>query len=126
MFIETKKLKNGGLVNLLNFQKRLNDINISLEIVETNSFKIFFDKLIKKDFSIYWNKVYEPDYLKFDNYLLSALKNNNIHHKRFKGNALNEVDEIKKAMVLHLKYSHLFGEQQKNIILRKYHQKKKR
>ena len=34
--------------SLLNFQKRLNDINISLEIVETNSFKIFFDKLIKK------------------------------------------------------------------------------
>ena len=33
--------------------------------------------------------------------------------------------KLKKAMVLHLRYSHLFGEQQKNIILRKYHQKKK-
>ena len=57
--------------SLLNFKKQLNNLNITLEIVETNSFKIFFDKLIKKkDFSIYWNKVYEPDYLKFDEYLL--------------------------------------------------------
>ena len=51
--------------SLLNFKEKLNNLNIALEIVETNSFKIFFDKLIKnKDFAIYWNKVYEPDYLK--------------------------------------------------------------
>ena len=61
--------------SLLNFREKLNNLNITLEIVETNSFKIFFDKLIKnKDFAIYWNKVYEPDYLKFDEYLLSTLK----------------------------------------------------
>jgi deoxyribodipyrimidine photo-lyase len=83
--------------SLLNFRERLNNLNITLEIVETNSFKIFFDKLIKKnDFTIYWNKVYEPDYLKFDKYLLNTLKNKNIHCKRFKGNALNEIEEIKK------------------------------
>ena len=84
--------------SLQNFRKKLNNLNISLEIVETNSFKIFFDKLInKRDFSIYWNKVYEPDYLKFDEYLISVLKDKNIHYKRFKGNALNEIDEIKKS-----------------------------
>ena len=84
--------------SLLNFRKQLNDFNITLEVVETNSFKIFFDKLIeKKDFAIYWNKVYEPDYLKFDEYLLSTLKNKNIHCKRFKGNTLNEIEEIKKG-----------------------------
>ena len=84
--------------SLLNFQKKLNNLNIALEIVEVNSFKIFFDKLIKKkDFAIYWNKVYEPDYLKFDEYLLRILENENIHFKRFKGNVLNEVDEIKKG-----------------------------
>ena len=84
--------------SLLNFRKQLNDFNISLEVIETNSFKIFFDKLIKKkDFAIYWNKVYEPDYLKFDEYLLSTLKNKNIRCKRFKGNTLNEIDEIKKG-----------------------------
>ena len=83
--------------SLLNFRKKLNNLNIALEIVEASSFKIFFDKLIKKkNFSIYWNKVYEPDYLKFDKYLINSLNNENIHHKIFKGNALNEVDEIKK------------------------------
>ena len=83
--------------SLLNFQKKLNNLNITLEIVETNSFKFFFDKLIKKkDFTIYWNKVYEPEYLKFDEYLLRTFKNKNINHKRFKGNTLNEIEEIKK------------------------------
>ncbi len=83
--------------SILNFQKKLNELNINLEIVETKSFKIFFDKLIQKnDFSIYWNKVYEPDFLKFDEYLLSIFENKNIVFKRFKGNALNEIHEVKK------------------------------
>ena len=34
--------------SLINFQKKLSNLNITLEIIETNSFKIFFDKLIKK------------------------------------------------------------------------------
>ena len=34
--------------SLLNFKKKLVKLNISLEIIETNSFKIFFDKLVKK------------------------------------------------------------------------------
>ena len=34
--------------SLYNFKKQLNYFNISLEIVETDSFKIFFDKLLKK------------------------------------------------------------------------------
>ena len=76
--------------SLKNFKKKLNNLNISLEIVETNSFKIFFDKLLKRNnFTIYWNKVYEPDYLKFDEYLLKSLENAKISSKRFKGNVLN-------------------------------------
>ena len=83
--------------SLSNFQKKLDHLNINLEIIETDSFKNFFDKLIKKkDIAIYWNTVYEPDYLKFDDYLFSNFKNKNIQHKRFKGNALNEINEIKK------------------------------
>ena len=83
--------------SLISFKKKLNKFNINLEIIETNSFKIFFDNLIKKnDFSIYWNKVYEPDFLKFDEYFSNILKDKNIHHKIFKGNILNEIDEIKK------------------------------
>ena len=34
--------------SLQNFRKDLNKLNISLEIVEANSFKNFFDKLVKK------------------------------------------------------------------------------
>ena len=83
--------------SLLNFKKKLSDFNISLEIVKTNSYKTFFDTLfIKKNFSIYWNKVYEPDYLKFDEYLLKNLKNNDISFKICKGNTLNEIEEVKK------------------------------
>ena len=84
--------------SLLNFKKKLNDLNVNLEVIKTDSFKIFFDKLlIKKNISIYWNKVYEPDYLKFDEYLIKNLINNNITYKICKGNVLNEIDEIKKS-----------------------------
>jgi len=84
--------------SLYNFQKKLNDLNINLEIIKTNSFKVFFDKLLRaKDISIYWNKVYEPDYLKFDKYLLKNLKTKNIPFKIFKGNILNEIGEVKKS-----------------------------
>ena len=84
--------------SLINFQKDLNKLNISLEIIDTASFKDFFEKLLKKvDFSIYWNKVYEPDYLKFDKYLIENLKIKNIQFKICKGNALNEAHEIKKS-----------------------------
>ena len=84
--------------SLTNFKKKLINLNITLEIIETNSFKFFFDKLKKnKDFTIYWNKVYEPDYLKLDEYLFKCFKEKNINYKRFKGNALNEIDEIKKS-----------------------------
>ena len=84
--------------SLLNFKKDLNNLDVKLEIIRTESFKIFFDKLIKKkNFSIYWNRVYEPDYLKFDEYLLKNLRIKNIHFKIFKGNVLNETHEVKKG-----------------------------
>jgi deoxyribodipyrimidine photo-lyase len=84
--------------SLFNFQKKLSDFNINLEIIKTDTFKNFFDKLLKKkDISIYWNKVYEPDFLKFDKYLLKNLKSSSISFKICKGNVLNEIDEVKKS-----------------------------
>ncbi len=84
--------------SILNFQKDLSNLNINLQILQIESYKIFFDKLVRnKDFSIYWNKVYEPDYLKFDNYLKKNLNDKKINYKICKGNTLNEIDEIKKA-----------------------------
>ena len=42
--------------SLSNFKKKLDSLKINLEIVRSNSFKIFFDELVKKqDFTIYWN-----------------------------------------------------------------------
>ena len=84
--------------SLFNFQKNLDKLNINLEIIKTESFKAFFDKLFKKkNISIYWNKVYEPDYLKFDEYLLKNLKKKKIPFKICKGNVLNEINEVKKG-----------------------------
>jgi len=84
--------------SLKNFKKKLNQFNINLEIVEANSYKEIFEKIIiKKNFSIYWNKVYEPDFLLFDKKSSDQLKSKNINFKIFKGNLLNEADEIKKS-----------------------------
>ena len=84
--------------SLLSFKKKLSDFNINLEIIQTDSFQIFFDKLLlKKNISIYWNKVYEPDFLKFDEYLLKNLISKEIPYKICKGNVLNEIGEIKKS-----------------------------
>jgi deoxyribodipyrimidine photo-lyase len=84
--------------SLCNFKKKLSSLNINLEIIETESFKFFFEKLLKKnDFAIYWNKVYEPDYLKFDDNIQKILTSKNIYYKICKGNALNEINEIKKS-----------------------------
>jgi deoxyribodipyrimidine photo-lyase len=83
--------------SLKNFKEKLNQFNISLEIVETNSYKEIFENIgNKKKFSIYWNKVYEPDFLLFDKKLSNLLSSKNINFKIFKGNLLNESHEIKK------------------------------
>ena len=84
--------------SLTNFKQKLNSLNINLQIIEIESFKFFFDELFKrKNFSIYWNKVYEPDYLKLDKYLSKNLEKKKIKFKIFKGNSLNEIDEVKKT-----------------------------
>ena len=83
--------------SLKNFRKKLIFFNINLQIVKVESYKNFFDKISSKsDFSIYWNKVYEPNYLKFDSYLSKKLRDKEIHFQIFKGNILNEINEVKK------------------------------
>ncbi len=83
--------------SLSEFKKRLSNFNISLEIVKINSYKLFFDKLLKKkDYSIYWNKTYEPNFLQLDEYLSKRLKEEKTDFKIFKGNILNEIGEVKK------------------------------
>ena len=83
--------------SLKNFKEKLNRYNINLEIVAAASYKEIFEKIIsKKNFSIYWNKVYEPRFLLFDKKSSNLLKSKNVNFKIFKGNLLNEACEIKK------------------------------
>ena len=79
------------------FKIKLNEYNINLEIIQTDTSKSFFDNLSKKEnFAIYWNKVYEPNYLKFHDYLKKNFKTKKISFQIFKGNILNEPGEVKK------------------------------
>ena len=83
--------------SLKNFKKKLNQFNINIEIICADSYKEIFEKIVsKKNFSIYWNKVYEPSFLLFDKKLSNMLDSKNINFKIFKGNLLNEHHDIKK------------------------------
>jgi deoxyribodipyrimidine photo-lyase len=83
--------------SLKNFKEKLDQFNITLEVVESESYKEIFEKILKKEnFSIYWNKIYEPQFLLFDQKISNYLKLKNINFKIFKGNLLNEANEIKK------------------------------
>ena len=84
--------------SLKNFKNQLDKLNINLEVIEAESYKKAFENILKKkNFSIYWNKVYEPQFLLFDQKMTNLLKSKNINSKIFKGNLLNESDEIKKG-----------------------------
>ena len=84
--------------SLLNFRTELSKFNINLQIIYSKNYRNFFDDLLKRqDFSIYWNKIYEPDYLLFDKYLSNKLKQKKINYNIFKGNILNEFSEVKKS-----------------------------
>jgi deoxyribodipyrimidine photo-lyase len=83
--------------SIKNFRNKLDKFNISLEVMEAESYKVAFEAIIKKkNFSIYWNKVYQPKFILFDKKISNSLKLKNINFKIFKGNLLNESDEIKK------------------------------
>ena len=83
--------------SLQEFKNKLSEYNISLEVIETETYKSFFEKLFKKkNFSIYWNKTYEPNYLKFDSFLSKNFDIKKIKFKIFKGNILNEFEYVKK------------------------------
>ena len=78
-----------------NFKKDLGEKNISLEVLECSSFQSGFDIILKeKNVSIYWNKIYEPNYLNFDFKISKILDSKQVNYKIFKGNLLNEAHEV--------------------------------
>ena len=83
--------------SLQEFKKKLINYNINLEVIAIDTYKSFFEKLFqKKEFSIYWNKTYEPNYLRFDEFLKTNFEKNRIKYSIFKGNILSEFNEVKK------------------------------
>ncbi len=84
--------------SLFNFRNELKKFNINLELKFIDSYKLAFNEILKKNnFSIYWNKIYEPKFIKFDNLIAKELKDKKIEYKIFKGNILNEENEVKKS-----------------------------
>ncbi len=83
--------------SLFDFKEKLKKFNINLEVCEKDSYLDFFNEILKKNnFSLYWNKVYEPDFLNFDIKISKTLDLKNVPYKIFKGNILNENNEVKK------------------------------
>ena len=82
--------------SLETLKKELSDYKINLEIVKGDELEIF-SKLNKKDnISIYWNKIYEPDVISKGKKIRDLFIKNQINYKYFKGNILNEFQEITK------------------------------
>ncbi len=82
--------------SLETLKKELSDYKINLEIVKGDELEIF-SKINKKDkLSIYWNKIYEPDVIAKGKKIRDLFIKNEINYKYFKGNILNEFQEITK------------------------------
>ena len=78
------------------FQKDLNLYKINLQILNGDELDIF-SKITNKDkISIYWNKIYEPDVINKGKKIRDIFLKNNINFKYFKGNILNEFQDITK------------------------------
>ncbi len=82
--------------SLETLKKELSDYKINLEIVKGDELEIF-SKFNKKDkLSVYWNKIYEPDVIAKGKKIRDLFIKKEINYKYFKGNILNEFQEITK------------------------------
>ena len=78
------------------FKSDLSIFKINLQILTGDELDIF-SKIKKKDnVSIYWNKIYEPDVIAKGKKIRDIFKKNEIDYKYFKGNILNEFQEVAK------------------------------
>ncbi len=82
--------------SLETLKNELSNYKINLEIVKGDELEIF-SKFNKKDkLSVYWNKIYEPDLIAKGKKIRDLFIKNEINYKYFKGNILNEFQEITK------------------------------
>ena len=82
--------------SLINFKNELIKYNIELELVFSDEITFFSKIKGKQEISIFWNKIYEPSQLKLDNDLIKIFEKNKILSKCFKGNVLNEYNNVTK------------------------------
>ena len=78
------------------FQLELLKYKINLQILEGDELEVFSKIKKKDDVSIYWNKIYEPDVIAKGKKIRDVLIKNEIEFKYFKGNILNEFQEVTK------------------------------
>ena len=82
--------------SLENFKKDLSKYQINLQVIKGDELDIF-SRIKKKDnVSIYWNKIYEPDVIAKGKKIRDIFVKNEINFKYFKGNILNEFQEVTK------------------------------
>ena len=82
--------------SLETLKKELSDYKINLEIVKGDELEIFSNFNKKDKLSVYWNKIYEPDVIAKGKKIRDIFIKNEINYKYFKGNILNEFQEITK------------------------------
>ncbi len=82
--------------SLVEFKSELFKYKINLQILEGDELDIL-SKIKKKDnISVYWNKIYEPDVITKGKKIRDAFLKNEVEFKYFKGNILNEFQEVTK------------------------------
>tara|TARA_B100001121_G_C18695399_1_gene624825 strand:+ start:3269 stop:4690 length:1422 start_codon:yes stop_codon:yes gene_type:complete len=82
--------------SLKNFKNELSKYKINLQILKGDEIEIFSKIKEKDNISVYWNKIYEPDVILKGKKIRDIFLKNKINYKYFKGNILNEFQEVTK------------------------------
>ena len=82
--------------SLESIKTELSKFKINLEILKGDELDIFSKLKKKDDVCIYWNKIYEPDVISKGKKIRDIFIKNEIEYKYFKGNILNEFQEVTK------------------------------
>jgi len=79
------------------FKKKLENLNISLDVIHENTKKSIKKLIITSSFNrIYWNKSCHINENIIEEHIKKILEDNNIFYKEFSANLLNPVEKIKK------------------------------
>ena len=83
--------------SLLNFKEELSKYNISLELLMGDENDFLKNLKKNENIAVYWNKIPEPDQIIIEKKIVKNLEDKEIKFKFFKGNILNEYNEVTKG-----------------------------